>query len=173
MNHTLLEFSAIQHNVFTTVELLRYRALHQPEQLAFTFLPDGETEGEQLTYRELDRRSRAIASQLQALGLSGERALLLYPPGLEYLAAFFGCLYAGVVAVPAYPPHNQRNTPRIQAIARDAQAVIALTTTAVYSKVQSLLTEKADLENLQWLATDNLTTRTEENWQEPLIKKIR
>jgi acyl-CoA synthetase (AMP-forming)/AMP-acid ligase II len=69
-------------------------------------LPDGETEGEQLSYGELDRRSRAIASQLQGLGLSGERALLLYPPGLDYLAAFFGCLYAGVVAVPAYPPRN-------------------------------------------------------------------
>jgi acyl-CoA synthetase (AMP-forming)/AMP-acid ligase II len=48
--------------------------------------------------------------------MSGERALLLYPPGLDYLAAFFGCLYAGVVAVPAYPPRNQRNTPRIKAI---------------------------------------------------------
>jgi len=78
MDYTLLEFSTIQQNFSTTVELLRYRALHQPEQLAFTFLPDGETEGDCLTYRELDRRSRAIASQLQALGLSGERALLLY-----------------------------------------------------------------------------------------------
>ncbi|MBW4649611.1 MAG: amino acid adenylation domain-containing protein [Kastovskya adunca ATA6-11-RM4] len=155
----------------TWVDLLRQRTLQQPEQLAFTFLPDGEIEGEQLTYRELDRRSRAIASQLQALGLSGERALLLYPPGLDYLAAFFGCLYAGVVAVPAYPPRNQRNTPRIQAIAKDAQAAIALTTTAVHSKVQSLLTEKADLGNLQWLTTDNLASGIEENWQQPFIKK--
>ncbi|NET91507.1 MAG: fatty acyl-AMP ligase [Kamptonema sp. SIO1D9] len=105
----------------TIVDVLRYRALSQPDQLAFTFLPDGETEGEHLTYAELERRARAIAAQLQALGLSGERCLLLYPSGLDYVAAFFGCLYADIVAVTAYPPRNKRNTPRIKAIWADAQ----------------------------------------------------
>ncbi len=100
----------------TIVDLLRYRAIHQPDIVAFTFLQDGETLERTLTYQDLDRCSRAIAAQLQALGLSGERALLLYPPGLDYLVAFFGCLYAGVVAVPAYPPRNQRKAPRIEAI---------------------------------------------------------
>jgi len=101
----------------TVVELLRYRALHQTQQLSFTFLQEGETASASWTYEALDRLSRAIASQLQVMNLSGERALLLYPPGLDYLAAFFGCLYAGVVAVPAYPRRNHRNTPRIGAIA--------------------------------------------------------
>lgn len=90
----------------TWVELLQSRALNQPEQTAFTFLADTDIPGSHLTYAELDRRSRAIAAQLQHLDLAGERALLLYPPGLEFLCAFLGCLYAGVVAVPAYPPHN-------------------------------------------------------------------
>jgi acyl-CoA synthetase (AMP-forming)/AMP-acid ligase II len=83
----------------TLVELLRARATHQSQQLAFTFLQDGEVEVDRWTYQELDQRSRAIAAQLQALGLQGERALLLYPPGLEYLAAFFGCLYAGAFQI--------------------------------------------------------------------------
>lgn len=152
----------------TLVDVLRYRTLHQPEQVAFTFLPDGETVGESLSYRELEERSRAIASQLQALGLSGERALLLYPPGLDYLVAFFGCLYAGVVAVPAYPPRNQRNTPRIQAVVADAQASIALTTTVILSQVQSLLAQKTD-RDLQWLTTDSLASGIEDSWQEPFI----
>ncbi|MBW4636669.1 MAG: amino acid adenylation domain-containing protein [Gloeocapsa sp. UFS-A4-WI-NPMV-4B04] len=152
----------------TWVDVLRYRTLHQPEQVAFTFLPDGETVEESLSYRELEKCSRAIAAQLQALGLSGERALLLYPPGLDYLVAFFGCLYAGVVAVPAYPPRNQRNTPRIQAVVADAQASIALTTTAILSQVQSLLAEKTD-RDLQWLTTDSLTSGIEDSWQEPFI----
>ena len=152
----------------TWVDVLRYRTLRQPEQVAFTFLPDGEIVGESLSYRELEERSRAIASQLQALGLSGERALLLYPPGLDYLVAFFGCLYAGVVAVPAYPPRNQRNTPRIQAVVADAQASIALTTTAILSQVQSLLAEKTD-RDLQWLTTDSLASGIEDSWQEPFI----
>ncbi len=156
-------------NGSTWVDLLRQRTLHQPDQVAFTFLSDGETEGDRLTYQELDRQARAIASQLQARGLSSERALLLYPPGLEYLAAFFGCLYAGVVAVPAYPPRNQRNMPRIQAVVANAQAAIALTTTATLSKVQSLLAEKTALGNLQWLTTDSLGNGLEESWQEPSI----
>ncbi|MFQ4145484.1 amino acid adenylation domain-containing protein [Chlorogloeopsis sp. ULAP02] len=153
----------------TVVELLRYRSNVQTEQLSYTFLSDGETETDRLTYQQLDRFSRAIASELQKIGLSGERALLLYPPGLEYLAAFFGCLYAGVVAVPAYPPRNGRNTPRILAILEDAQAAIILTTTGILFQVQSLFASKLDLDNIQWLATDNLDSGIEEDWQEPLI----
>jgi amino acid adenylation domain-containing protein len=153
----------------TVVELVRHRSRMQAEELAYTFLADGETEAEQLTYQELDRRSKAIASQLQVSGLSGERALLLFPPGLDYLAAFFGCLYAGVVAVPAYPPRNQRNTPRIEAILADSTACVALTTTAIFSTVQSLLTGKTAQTHLQWLITDNLDPGIEDSWQEPFI----
>jgi amino acid adenylation domain-containing protein len=149
------------------VELLRYRALHQTQQLSFTFLQEGETASASWTYEALDRLSRAIASQLQVMNLSGERALLLYPPGLDYLAAFFGCLYAGVVAVPAYPPRNHRNTPRIGAIASDAQAAIALTTSAIQSKIKSLI----DVSSLQWLTTDNLPAGIENSWEEPFIQK--
>ncbi|HBB30629.1 MAG TPA: AMP-dependent synthetase [Cyanobacteria bacterium UBA8803] len=171
MNRVLQELSENEQDFSTSVGMLRYRAIHQPDQLAFTFLPDGETEGDRLTYGEMDRLSRAVAAKLQALGLSGERALLLYPPGLDYLAAFFGCLYAGVVAVPAYPPRNQRNTPRIQAVVTDAQAAIALTTSGILSKVQSLLGERINLGNLQWLVTDNLDRGSEESWQEPQINR--
>ncbi|HEY9711087.1 MAG TPA: AMP-binding protein, partial [Oculatellaceae cyanobacterium] len=159
----------MKQNFSTSLDLLHYRAVQQPDRTAFTFLLDGEIESDRLTYGELDRLARAIAAQLQALGLSGERALLLYPPGLDYLAAFFGCLYAGVVAVPAYPPRSPRNTPRIKAIWADAQAAIALTTTATLSKLQSLLTAKTDLGDIAWLTTDNLAKGLEESWQEPFI----
>ncbi|WP_414542087.1 amino acid adenylation domain-containing protein [Nostoc sp. CCY0012] len=153
----------------TVVELLRYRSSLQSEQLSYTFLGDGETPSDRLTYQELDRCSRAIASQLQSLGLSGERALLLYPPGIDYLPAFFGCLYANVVAVPAYPPRNHRNTPRILAILEDAQAAVILTTTTILSQMQSLFADKFDIDNIHWLATDNLTPDIEADWQEPVI----
>lgn len=91
-------------NVATLVDLACQRSLQSPDQYAYTFLVDGEIEAAKLTYAELDRQARAIAVQLIEMGASGKRALLLYPPGLEYVAAFFGCLYAGVIAVPAYPP---------------------------------------------------------------------
>ncbi|MBW4609148.1 MAG: AMP-binding protein [Hassallia sp. WJT32-NPBG1] len=153
----------------TFVEILRYRSSKQPDTQAFTFLQDGEAQTATLAYLELDRYSRAIASQLQTLGLSGERALLLYPPGIDYLPAFFGCLYAGVVAVPAYPPRNGRNTPRILAILKDAQTAVILTTTAILAQLKSLLADKFDIDNILWLTTDNLTPDIEEAWQEPFI----
>ncbi|MUL39088.1 non-ribosomal peptide synthetase [Gloeocapsopsis dulcis] len=167
-SYSLLEPSS---NFSTFVDVLRFRSSTQPNRDAFTFLLDGEIEQATLTYQELDRRSRRIAAQLQANGLTGERALLLYPAGLDFIVAFFGCLYAGVVAVTAYPPRNQRNTPRIKAISTDAQAAIALTTTEILPTVRSLMTEKTNLESLQWLATDNLAEGIEDTWQEPTINQ--
>ncbi len=149
----------------TLVEILQSRSESQPHTEAFSFLQDGEDTVITLTYQELDRRSRAIASQLQSMGMAGERALLLYPPGLDFLAGFLGCLYAGVVAVPAYPPHNQRNTPRIQAIIADAQVAIGLTTSNLLPKMQCLLG------NLQWLVTDNLSWELETTSQVSIIKQ--
>ncbi len=110
------------------VELLQNRALHQPEQ-KYTFLSDGETETASLTYRELDKMARVHAARLQGMGVSGERALLLFPSGLDYLAAFFGCLYAKVIPVPLYPPKLKRNLGKISAIAKDCQAKLALAPT--------------------------------------------
>lgn len=169
MTQILNSLQKIHHQRETVVDILRYRSLTQPRTQAFTFLEDGEAQESTLTYQQLEQRSRAIASQLQALGLSTERAILLYPPGQDYLTAFFGCLYAGVVAVPAYPPRNQRNTPRIQAIIADAQAAIILTTTTILPTVQSLLTKHTDQGNLRWLTTDNLAQGIEDCWQQPAI----
>lgn len=162
------ELKDIAHNCPTLVDLLQCRSGDHPNKKAFIFLQDGENEEITLTYQELGRRSRAIAAQLQSMGMVGERALLLYPPGLDFLAAFFGCLYAGVVAVPAYPPHNQRNTPRIQAIIADAQAAIALTTSTLLPKVQSLI---GDNYRFHWLATDSLEPGIETAWQAPFINQ--
>jgi 8-amino-7-oxononanoate synthase len=149
------------------VDLVQHRAAHSPHDRAFIYLVDGETEEVQLTYQELDRQARAIAARLQELDLVGERALLLYPAGLDFIAAFFGCLYAGVVAVPAYPPRRNRSMSRIQAIADDCQASIALTTYAVWERVQPVLGQTPDLSKIDWLCTDRLPAGIEQNWQQP------
>ena len=169
MTLILNRFPEIPHQCATIVDILRYRSLKTPHTQAFTFLEDGETQESTLTYYELDRRSRAIASQLQSEGLSGERAILLYPPGLDYLSAFFGCLYAEVVAVPAYPPRNERKTDRILAISTNAQARVALTTTAILPTLQSILTQQTNIGNFHWLVTDNLPQGLEDSWQQPEI----
>lgn len=148
------------------VELLRWRAQEQPERLAYTFLTDGETEGGRMTYSELDRRARAIAALLQGHDATGERVLILYPAGLEYVAAFLGCLYAGAVAVPAYPPRLNRSMERLQTIAADARAKLALTTDAILSRTNFVLGEAPDLEKLRWLATDEVTNDAAGDWRE-------
>jgi 8-amino-7-oxononanoate synthase len=149
------------------VDLLRHRSAHLGHERAFIYLVDGEAEEVQLSYRELDRQARAIGGRLQSLGLTGERALLLYPAGLEFIAAFFGCLYAGVVAVPAYPPRRNRTMERIESIAADAQAKIALTTTEVLGRVQGVLDQSPNLKNMTWLASDQIEKGQEAIWREP------
>ncbi|HYG62675.1 MAG TPA: AMP-binding protein, partial [Thermoanaerobaculia bacterium] len=138
----------------TVAGLLRFRAAERPERVAFAFLADGEVEAERLTYAELDRRARAIAARLRQILGPGERALLLYPPGLEFIAAFFGCLHAGVVAVPAYPPRaRDRAQTRLRAIACDAEPKAALTTSAILGGLEARSDELAEME---WIATDTL-----------------
>ncbi|HEX8147189.1 MAG TPA: fatty acyl-AMP ligase [Pyrinomonadaceae bacterium] len=84
----------------TIADILRRRAVLTPDRRAFIFLEGGEREGEALTFGQLDRRARAIAHRLTARGARGERVLLMHSPGVEFIASFFGCLYAGAVAVP-------------------------------------------------------------------------
>lgn len=155
----------------TLVELLRYRAFHQPDQLAYTFLLDGETETVRLSYGELDRQARAIAAKLQSLGGTGSRALLLYPPGLEFIAAFFGCLYAGVVAVPAYPPRRNQNISRLQAIVSDAQAAVVLTTTSELTNIERRFAQNKELAALRWLVTDKIASNLASDWQETTVSR--
>src|ERR1700730_13677154 len=121
----------------TLVELLRWRALQQPEHRAYTYLLDGEIEAAHLTYAALDCQARTIGALLQSYNARGERALLLYPTGLEFIAAFFGCLYAGVIAVPLPPPNTaqpERALSRFRAIANDAQPTVVLTTSSILAK---------------------------------------
>jgi len=152
----------------TLVELLKARAASEPEQEAYTFLLGGETEETKLSYGELDRRARAIAARLQAEGVSpGARALLLFPPGIDFVATFFGCLHAGVVAVPAYPPRANRNLARLAAIVDDARPAAVLTTGQLLAKVETMAAHLGPLANLVWIPTDRVDLAGAELWREP------
>ena len=156
-------------NALTVVDLLRARASEQPHRRAYIFLSDGETEEASLTYSELDLRGRAIAAWLQSRVEPGDRALLLYPPGLDYVAAFLGCLYAGVVAVPAYPPSTgklNQGMQRFVAIARDAAPAAALTTSEILRRVKAAGDQPV---SVPWNATDELDAELAAEWVEPDI----
>lgn len=151
------------------IELLQHRALHQGDDVGFRFLVDGEREKIEWSYADLDRKARAIAAGLQAMDLEGERALLLYPSGLDFVAAFFGCLYAGVTAVPAYPPRRNRNMARIDAIANDAEAKVALTTFEVLERVRTMIGDTPALQQLRWRASDQWESTLADDWRRPEV----
>ncbi|HBO45911.1 MAG TPA: fatty acyl-AMP ligase, partial [Planctomycetaceae bacterium] len=153
----------------TLVDLVRYRAKIQPEDPAFVFLVNGEDEQVSLTYRQLDTQARAIAAWLESHGLAGQRALLLYPAGLEFISAFFGCLYAGVVAVPVYPPRRNRSMNRIQAVADDCDVKVALSTDLVLQRIEPLVDETPHLKQLTWLPTCQVLEQMADQWRPPDI----
>ncbi|MFN6563914.1 MAG: AMP-binding protein [Nostoc sp. ChiSLP01] len=164
-------FAVLTRNEATLVDLLGKRALQQPNQVGYTFLVDGETKEISLTYQELDQKARSLAAKLQSIKATKQRALLLYPPGLDFIIAFFGCLYAGVTAVPVYPPRRNQRMTRLQSIVTDAQASFALTTTSVFSSIQQRLTEESELASLHWLTTDDIPTNLDLDWQKPQINQ--
>ncbi len=139
----------------TLVELLNLRS-QQLNQSGYTFLENGELEGETLNYCQLHQRAQAIAACLQTQTVPGDRVLLLYPPGLEFICAFFGCLYAGVIAVPIYPPRANQRLLRVLAISDDTDACLALTSSSLKDKVLHQFQREPSLINLPCLATDTL-----------------
>src|SRR6185295_11970053 len=131
-------------NVYSSVmEMVEHRARTRGDHLAYRFLTTGEVTGPRIewSYAEVDRRARAIAATLQDAGAAGERVLLLYPPGIEFIAGFLGAVFAGAIAVPTYPPNPRRldrTLPRLRGIARDCQAGFVLTSTPVLTMTQAI-----------------------------------
>lgn len=156
--------------ISTLVDLLQWRAETQPTTHGFTFLADGEGAELPLSYAELDQQARTIAGHLQALAAPGERVLLLYPPGLAFLAGFFGCLYAGLIAAPAYPPHARRPMPRLHSIARSAQPKLALTTQALAASIESQFAGQPDMAQIRVVATDSLSSAGAPPWHAPALQ---
>lgn len=156
----------------TLIELLRRRAHHQPDRRAYTFLSDGEAAGPSLTYAGMQRQARAIGAMLQSCAARGERALLLYPPGLEFVSAFFACVSSGVIAVPVPLSRNNKSlNQRIYAIIKDALPTVALTTSQILSTVGKLRKTAPGLESIRWLSTDDVSSSLADEWQDPQVSE--
>ncbi|MBE9061950.1 type I polyketide synthase [cf. Phormidesmis sp. LEGE 11477] len=147
----------LDSSITNFVDLLKFRATEHPDRTAYIFLENGEREEARLTYAQLDSKASQIADYLLHSGAKpGDRALLLYPAGLDFITGFFGCLYAGIIAVPAYPPRRNQSLERLQAIAQDCQPTLALTTQKVIADTQKSWKQDPLSANLTWLATDDL-----------------
>ncbi len=164
-----------RHQLFGhLVSVLCRHGDQRPRQQACVHLLDGLADNASLTYSQLDRRARAIAARLQDMGIVGQRVLVVFPPGLDFTTAFLGCLYAGCVAVPTYPPHHHRMLDRFGIVAADAGAHVALSNASGAAQFKAMMEaeasgDAADSAHLFWLATDEISDALAERWQEPAI----
>ncbi|HEY9770713.1 MAG TPA: fatty acyl-AMP ligase [Coleofasciculaceae cyanobacterium] len=162
-------------NNSTIVDILLDKSINQPNYTAYTFLADGENESGSCTYQELDLQARAIAVQLLTKVKPGARALLVYPytAGLEFIASFLGCLYAGVIAVTDYPRQHIKSLSQYQDRIVNCQAAIALTTQEFADRVKGQLIANPGmvmkLNALPWMASDRVNLNLAEQWQPPKI----
>lgn len=152
-------------NFASVVDALRWRARRQAKCCAYVFLVNGNNDELGVTYEELDLRSRSIAALLQKQGAAGQRIILFYSPGLDFLSAFWGCLYAGAVAVPVFPARLKRQIPRLVAIATDAQASIVLTTSQIQLRSLELFKQAPELKRLRWQTTDDISLVLAAQWK--------
>jgi acyl-CoA synthetase (AMP-forming)/AMP-acid ligase II/acyl carrier protein len=158
------------------LDILPHHAAEHGSRLAFRFLVSGDVTGDYIewTYEQLDQRARAIAAMLQDAGAQGERVLLLYPPGIEFIAGFLACLYAGATAVPTYPPDPgrlDRTLPRLRAIARDCQAGFVLTSSPLLAMAPSLMPQAPELARLHWMASDRPPDDASAAWKRPDVNQ--
>ena len=153
------------------IQILQQRSLEQPQDTVYIFLENGEDKEIRLSYRELETKAKAIAIQLQKLVNPGSRALLVYPynESLEFITAFFGCLYGGIVAVPCHPPQSRLTTDEVQTRLLSAEAEVVLTESSLLSKLQTELAQLTDFP-LRWLSTDKIDRHEEDNWLQPDLK---
>lgn len=140
--------------VTSVADLLEQRARLQSQETSFTFLRDGVVESERLSYSALQQRVHALAAWFVDDGLSGRSALMLYPPGLDFIVAFLACLYARVIPVPAVPPSAKKSATNLEAIMSDAGAVTILTSSALAPKLESLFASPEAANPYRCIATD-------------------
>ncbi|MGM7723802.1 fatty acyl-AMP ligase [Metabacillus sp. Hm71] len=150
------------------IDLLNSNAKKHPHKIAFKYLI-GEEDEISLSYKQLVVDSKRIAAYLQKEGFSGKQALIMYPPGLEYVKAFLGCLYAGVIAVPVYPPTLSRNMDRIRSILVDASTNIIFTTSQLHSKIVKHFSEETASMDIKWICIDELILPQADQWKQPNV----
>lgn len=163
--------SSSRNSAQTLVQLLRENAEGAGDKQAFSFIRTDDGPEISLTYRALHERAMAIGGELQSLISPGERALLLYPPGLEFISAFFGCLYAGVVAVPVALPTRNRATSAIGSILAASKPTVILSTAEQRNKSQESHSETSELLQRPWIATDLISNDRQLSWRDLHIEE--
>lgn len=154
-------------------DVLWQRARHMPDRRAYLFLNELGCEQEERSYASLARRAHAIARALAAVAKPGDRAALLFNPGMPFLDAFFGCLYAGITAVPMMPPKRDRKRHATFAILRDCDPRVILTTRGLAPLFLQRFSE-AGLERIPaCIAVDEIAADADDAPDDPPARRAR
>jgi acyl-CoA synthetase (AMP-forming)/AMP-acid ligase II len=130
---------------------LQRHAQTTPHQVACTFVPDGEGGETDWSFAALDRAACVAASHLLSVARPGDRVILLHSTGPEFFVAFFGCLYAQLIAVPAAVPRGNQTLDTLAALASDCGATVAVTTSDVYRRLVKKLDTAPALSKIHWI----------------------
>jgi len=153
----------------TLVQVLQTNAASLGQRQAFRFIRGETDEPLELSYHGLHERAMAIGGELQRLIGPGERALLLFSPGLDFIAAFFGCLYAGVTAVPVALPARKRSASSVEAIVNASSPALVLTTADHCGLAKQSWAHLPTLLERPWIATDFISNDSQSLWRDPRV----
>ena len=156
----------------SVVDAVRRNVEARGTAVHYEFLAESGATATTLGIAELDARARAVAVALAERAAPGSRVLLLYPPGEHFVAGFLGSLYAGMVAVPVYPPDPtslDRTMPRLRAVARDSDAAIVLSTRLVEQFATELFAHAPELAALPWVSTEDAMAADADSWRPPAL----
>lgn len=154
----------------TILDIALDQAQRQPSKPAYNYLDDNADVAATLSFEDLDAIARTIALQLGTSARRGDRALLVFPPGLDFVKAFYGCIYAGVIPVPCHPPNPgglQQSHPRFWSLAQDCDAAVVMTVRSMIPSREQLEKTQSPVANLDWLAIDELAARDASEWRHP------
>jgi acyl-CoA synthetase (AMP-forming)/AMP-acid ligase II/acyl carrier protein len=140
-----------------------------PDKVVYRLLEDGINERSSITYSKMVMKARAIAAKLQQKGEKGDRILLLFPTGIEFITSFYACLFAGMIAVPTYPPKRNKANERFNSIVRDSSPAFILSTRTIHEDLEKheLLNDLQGIENM--LVYEDIPASFSDNWIDPDI----
>lgn len=154
-------------NIQSMIDVLQQKANEIPDKTAYIFLKNGEIEEDKITYKELDEKARALAVMLSEIIETEDRVLLLYPSNIEYIVGFFACLYAGGIAVTAYPPSLSRPSARLRSIINDAKPKLVLASSSIMENKDKIVSHTEELGFIKWMDNNQSNIKEANNWKKP------
>ncbi len=149
------------------VDMFETTSARHADKVIYYYLDDGLNETSRITFREMNARAKSIAATLQKDFRKGDRALMLFPSGIEFIVSLFGCFYSGITGVPAYPPRKNRMFARFESIVNDCSPSLIITTARIRDDIQKNFSHEACFQKIKILIYEDLAGGTESLWENP------